>query len=139
MNLHYLRKLVTGTLGDIGSNRDGRPWDEFFDAEHNDKLAKQSAGLQHQKCWYRKDFVMLAFYEGYLHSEHVPRTYWGSKQHLVNALKSKGLPCGKKTDRSYSYGGVKGKQRECFLLTRDTVRRLHRSWLNDPAWVYPDA
>ena len=134
--LHYLRKLVTGTLGNIGVeyNTENK-WGRFFDVQYNDHLEKESDGKSFHKCWYRKDNVMESFYKGYLASENVPKKFWGSKQQLVQSLQSKGLPHGKRTDRSWK---GPGHQVECFLLSRASIKALHRRWLNDPQWEYPE-
>jgi len=132
--LHFLRKLVTGKLGNSCKTQCA-DYDRFFDMQTNDEMEEKSKGRAHHLCYYRKDNILNCFFKAYLPSENVPQRYYGSRHQLAKELKSKGLPYGKKTDRSVY--AKEGMQCECFLISRESIKNLHRRWLNEPNWEYP--
>ena len=130
--LHFLRKLVTGDLGELGNNERGERYDRFFNPNVNEvQLAPKDA------CWYAQSNIMSC-YSAFLCAENVPKRFHAKKSNVLRYLERGGLRVGKRSDRSNS-GSVnyQGLQLKCWYINRESVKALHRRCLNDADWDYP--
>jgi hypothetical protein len=131
--LHFLRKLVTGDLGDIGKVSEfGEQHDAFFNPAYNeDFLAMQDA------CWYSQSNIMRCF-DAYLNAEKIPKRFQKRRSTVLRYLTKHELPSSKRTDRSYAADdNANGLQRKCWCICKRTIKALHRLCYNNPVWEFP--
>ena len=132
--LHFLRKLVTGDLGDLGRTSDftGERYEEFFRPAYNEETL-----VPRKACWYSQANIMRCYY-AYLHAEKIPMKFHRKKSNILRYLARGGLRVGKRSDRSNA-GTIKhsGVQLKCWYIDKESIKALHRRCLNDPLWEYP--
>lgn len=131
--LHFLCKLVTGDLGDMDDRKREIYPTDFFSPERNEKILAPKGA-----CWYSQDKVWKCFLE-YLKHEGVPRKYHPRRTNVMRYLEKGGLGIRKRTDRSY-HGTINqtGLQIRCWELNHRTIKKLHRTMLNNPTWEFPE-
>ena len=131
--LTFLRKLVTGTLEKLVKKRWFKDPAGFFDHNYNEKKL-----VPQKKCWYAQT-VVLKCYHKWLDYENVAQRFRKGRSRLVSMLDKHGLQRIKRTDRSWHHDDshYSGEVKTCWYICKDSIRSLHRSWLNNPEWDFP--
>ena len=125
--VHFLCKLVTGTLGNVGG------YDDFFDHKYNEETLFEKGA-----CWYAQAHIWAA-YCAYLDAEGVPARFRGNKSGVLKALKNNGLEIGRKVDRSGRNDAASWKttQKTCWKISKQAVKKVCQNWYNNDDWDFP--
>ncbi len=108
----------------------GWKWGEWYRPEFD-----ETADDVTPKCWYAIDGPneerMFKMFQDW--SNHIGCRSVCNRIHFKQKLKSAGLVENRVTDRSY---GLKGKQVQCFKVTKAAVKRMMIFVTNDDAWDF---